>query len=159
MNAIELLREQHRDVEELFIQFEDAEDVDKREVFNQIADKLAAHLAIEEKFFYPTVRERQTEEDVEQAYDEHLEIKELLVDALRSAEELGFEGKVAALKGAVDNHVEEEESELFAEVEKLFTDEALEAIGERLEAESLVLLDRGDARTTIDPEIEPPAPL
>src|SRR4051812_33219359 len=42
-------------------------------------------------------------------FDEHLEIKKLLLDAMRSTEEPGFDGKVAALKGAVEHHVEEEE--------------------------------------------------
>ena len=61
---------------------------------------------------------------LEEAYDEHLEIKKLILDAMSSTDEPGFDGKVAALKGAVEHHVEEEEGELFPKVTKLLGKDA-----------------------------------
>src|SRR5690242_5141773 len=116
MDAIALLKQQHRLVEELFEQFESIEDeTQKQALFDEIADNLAVHTVIEERFFYPAVRARQTEEQLEEAYDEHLDAKKILVDAMGHEDAPGFDGKVAALKGAVLHHVEEEEGELFPE--------------------------------------------
>src|SRR3954469_3740810 len=127
MNAIALLKQQHRLVEQLFERFEatEAEDAQKT-IFFEIADNLAVHATIEERWFYPAVRARQTEEQIEEAYDEHLDVKKLILEATRAIEDPGFDGRVAALKGAVEHHVEEEEEELFPNVQKLMTAEALE---------------------------------
>jgi hemerythrin superfamily protein len=158
MDAIKLLKQQHRLVEKLFEQFDASEDDAKQEeIFLSIADNLAVHATIEERYFYPAVRARQTEENVEEAYDEHLEIKKLILDAMRSTEEPGFDGKVAALKGAVEHHVEEEESELFPKVQKLFEKDALEAIGQQMEAESEQLMSAGAPRKNVKVESEAPA--
>jgi len=158
MDAIKLLTKQHRLVDKLFEQFESSEgDEEKLELFREIADNLAVHATIEERFFYPAVRARQTGEHVEEAYDEHLEIKKLLLDAMRSTSEPGFDGKVAAVKGTVEHHVGEEEDELFPQVEKLLTREALEALGQQMEALANELMSEGDPRKNVKVESEPPA--
>jgi len=160
MDAIALLKSQHRLVEKLFAQFEDTDDDgEKRALFDEIADNLAVHTAIEERFFYPAVRARQTEEELEEAYDEHLDAKKIIVDALDNPDAPGFDGKVAALKGAIEHHVEEEEDELFPSVRKLMTKEALEALAQLMEAEANRMMAAGAARRTItlkaaDPQIQ-----
>ena len=53
MNAIELLKQQHKEVKGLFKKIEKAEGEEKQELFDAIADELAVHAAIEEKHFYP----------------------------------------------------------------------------------------------------------
>jgi hemerythrin superfamily protein len=158
VDAIKFLKQQHDEVEDLFEEFENSEsDDEKLSLFEQIADDLAIHATIEERWFYPTVRAKQTEEQLEEAYDEHLEVKRLLLDCMSSTDEPGFDGKVAALKGAVLHHVEEEENEMFPEVKKLFEKDALEALGQQLEGEALTLEEKGNARLSVKPEIEPPA--
>src|SRR5437868_12269676 len=150
MDAIALLKSQHRLVEKLFAQFEDTDDDgEKRALFDEIADNLAVHTAIEERFFYPAVRARQTEEELEEAYDEHLDAKKIIVDALDNPDAPGFDGKVAALKGAIEHHVEEEEDELFPSVRKLMTKEALEALAQLMEAEANRMMAAGAPRRTI----------
>src|SRR3954470_7436014 len=157
MDAIALLKEQHRLVEKLFAQFDNSEDdAEKKALFEEIADNLAVHTAIEERFFYPAVRARQTEEELEEAYDEHLDAKKILVDALANPDAPGFDGKVAALKGAIEHHVEEEEEELFASVRKIMTTNALEALGQMMEAESLRMMQLGSPRLTIRMRAEEP---
>lgn len=158
MNAIKLLEQQHRLVEKLFAQFEELNDEErKQDAFEQIADNLAVHATIEERHFYPAVRAGRTEEDLVEAYHEHLEIKKLLIDAMHSTEEPGFDGKVAALKGAVEHHVEEEEGELFPQVTKLLPSAALEAIGQQMEAEAAELMAAGKPRMNVRVESEQPA--
>ena len=56
MSAIEMLESQHREVEDLFEQFEEAKGAKKGNIFLQIADKLAVHATIEEKHFYPAAK-------------------------------------------------------------------------------------------------------
>jgi len=159
MNALALLKSQHRLVEELFEEFEaNDQDEAKQVIYEQIADNLAVHTAIEERIFYPAVRARQTEEELEEAYDEHLDAKKIILDALEDLNAPGFDGKVAALKGAIEHHVEEEEDELFPKVEKLLTAEALEALGQMMEAEAAHMMEAGAPRRTIKLKAEPPEP-
>ena len=158
MDAIKLLEKQHRLVEKLFKQFEKSDDErEKLQLFTEIADNLAVHATIEERHFYPAVRARQTEQQLEEAYDEHLEVKKLLLDGMQSTSAPGFDGKVAALKGAVEHHVEEEESELFPKVRKLLEKEELESIGETMETEAQMLMEAGEPRKFVKVESEPPA--
>ncbi|MGZ3439379.1 MAG: hemerythrin domain-containing protein, partial [Polyangia bacterium] len=121
-----------------------------------IADNLAVHTAIEERFFYPAVRARRTEEQLEEAFDEHLDAKKILVDALSNPDAAGFDGKVAALKGAIEHHVEEEEDELFPTAKKLMTAEALEALAQMMEAEANRMMMAGAPRRTIRVATEEP---
>lgn len=140
MDAIKLLKKQHREVDALFSQFEKARGkTKKRAVFEQIADALAIHARIEERHLYPDVRARATADELAEAYDEHLGIKQLILQAMAAMKDPGFDGHVAALKGAVEHHVEEEEDELFPKIEKLLDKETLEAIGGMMEAETLEL--------------------
>jgi hemerythrin superfamily protein len=157
MDAIKLLKDQHRLVEKLFKQFEATDDDgEKHALFDEIADNLAVHTAIEERIFYPAVRARQTEEQLEEAFDEHLDAKKILVDAMGNPDAPGFDGKVAALKGAIEHHVEEEEEELFPKVQKLLTKEALEALAQLMEAEATRLMEAGAPRRTIQVKTEEP---
>jgi hemerythrin superfamily protein len=160
MDAIELLTQQHRMVEKRFAQFEDAEDDDdKKDIFYAIADDLAVHATIEERHFYPAVKARQTQENIEEAFDEHLTIKRLLLDAMKAVEDPGFDGKVAALQGAVEHHVEEEEGDLFPKAKKLLDEDMLEAIGQAMFADAEDMKDRGEPRKNVKAETEPPAAM
>src|SRR4051812_26773649 len=158
MDAIKLLKTQHREVEKLFKAFEKSEDdQEKQSLFEQIADSLVVHATIEERHFYPAVRARQTEEELEEAYDEHLEVKKILADCLSDLDAPGFDGKVAALKGVVEHHVEEEEDELFDDVKDLLGDDSLEAIGQVMEADAESMKAAGSPRNNLKVQAEPPA--
>lgn len=91
----------------------------------------------------PSGAPRQTEEEVEEAYDEHLDAKKIIVGAMNNPDAPGFDGKVAALNGGIEHHVEEEESELFPEVRKLMTAEALEALAQLMDTEANRMMEEG----------------
>jgi hypothetical protein len=93
---------------------------------------------------------------LEEAYDEHLDAKKIIVDAMSDPDAPGFDGKVAALKGAIEHHVGEEEDELFPEVRKLMTAEALEALAQLMEAEATRMMEAGAPRSTIQLKAEEP---
>jgi hemerythrin superfamily protein len=161
MNAVKMLKQQHREVEKLFKEFENAKSAGPREkIFVKIADALAVHAAIEEKHFYPEVKKRQTEDILREAVEEHLEIKRVIADLLAmDAGDENFQAKVTVLQEDVEHHVEEEEDLLFPKVEKLFDEETLEAIGEAMEATQDELIRAGNPRNAVPGETDAAAPV
>ena len=137
MNAIDLLKSQHREVEALFAKIEKAKNADaKEDLFTQIADKLAVHAAIEEHHFYPAVKAKRTEDILLEALEEHLSIKRVIADLLEiEPDDETFDAKVKVLKEQVEHHVEEEESDLFPKVKKLLSREELDAVAQEMAAE------------------------
>ncbi|MGI9119784.1 MAG: hemerythrin domain-containing protein [Acidimicrobiales bacterium] len=140
MDAITLLKNDHKAVERLFKQFEKAEksddDATKRKVVRQIIKELAVHAAIEEQVFYPSVRQEvpETEDDVLEGLEEHHIVKWTLseLDGM-SPDEERFDAKVTVLMESVRHHVEEEETELFPQVRKALGRKRLGEIGEAME--------------------------
>jgi hemerythrin superfamily protein len=137
MNAIKLLEQQHREVEELFAQFEDASDSEiesKQQLVKKIMDALAAHAAIEERIFYPATKDARTEELLHEAVEEHLGAKRIIADLLdQGLDDAVFKAKVKVLQEQIEHHVAEEEKELFPKVKKLLGGEELDELGERMQ--------------------------
>jgi hemerythrin superfamily protein len=162
MNAIDLLKQQHDEVEELFEQFDELGENafnGKQQIFVQIADRLAAHASIEEKFFYPAVKEASTEDLLKESVEEHLSIKRLLADLLDlPPSDEQFDAKVLVLKEQVEHHVEEEEGELFPKVRKLFETQALEDLGIQMEMMFEELL-QSEPRSQVPAETDVAAPI
>jgi hemerythrin superfamily protein len=156
MNAITLLKHQHREVDALFKQLHKAKaGGPRRNVFEKIAYALAVHAAIEERHFYPAVKERPTEEILLESLEEHLAIKRVIADLLKlDAADETFAAKVKVLEDEVVHHVEEEEETLFPRVERMFDDEALESLGEAMEETQADLLQAGSPRQAVPFETE-----
>jgi len=154
MNAIAMLKHQHREVEALFNQMHKAKTGGaRRAVFERIADALAVHAAIEERHFYPAVKERSTEAILLESLEEHLAIKRVIADLLKlDAGDGTFPAKVKVLEDEVLRHVEEEEGTLFPRVEQMFDDEALESLGEAMEETQTALLQAGSPREAVSAE-------
>ena len=155
-DAIEMLKEQHREVENLFKTFEElGENAAKRKqaVFEKIADALAMHATIEEKHFYPAVKAKRTEDILLEALEEHLGIKRVIADLLKidSSDET-FDAKVKVLKEQVEHHVEEEESDLFPKVKKVLDKAELTAIAATMQETMKRLIAKGDARKAVPGE-------
>jgi hemerythrin superfamily protein len=160
MGAIDMLESQHREVEDLFEEFEDAEGAEKQEIFLQIADKLAVHAAIEEKHFYPAAKAKDTEDLLLEAAEEHLSVKRLIADLLKlDPKDDTFEAKVQVLQEQVEHHVEEEEGELFPKVEKLLDETTLMALEQEMTATADELLSKGNPRDQVPGETGEAAPV
>jgi hypothetical protein len=131
MNAIQLLKEQHEEVDSLLETIESEEGEARSAAFEELADKLAAHATIEEKIFYPAVMAKQTEEILLESVEEHLAIKRVLADLLdMDVDDEKFDAKISVLKEELEHHAhEEEEGELFPKVKKLMSADELEALG------------------------------
>jgi hemerythrin-like domain-containing protein len=159
MGAIELLESQHREVEKLFAAFEKAGSAKKRDIFLQIADKLAVHATIEEKHFYPAAKTEETEDLLEESVEEHLSAKRIIADLLEDEDDEALEAKVAVLKEQIEQHVEEEENELFPQVEDLLDASALDALEQEMLATQEDLLSKGHPRDHIPEETAQPAQI
>jgi len=111
MDAIELIKQDHREVDELFTQFLSAEsDLTLEDLFQQIETALTAHTEMEEKVLYPAVK-KFAPEKVQEALHEHSQVKELLTDLLGiDIDDEEFESQFNRLVEDVRHHVEEEES-------------------------------------------------
>jgi len=159
-SPIELLSQQHREVEDLFAAYEEASSpADKLEVFETIADKLAVHGRIEEELFYPAVQERKTEGMVLEAFGEHQEIKKSLAALLDTDPQgAGFDEGMRRLKEQVERHVEEEEVELFTAAEDVLSSEDMSSLAEAM-AEMAAELEGTEPRREIPDEVGPSAPI
>jgi hypothetical protein len=137
-DPVSFLTNQHRDVEELFRQFERlgnaASPEQKEPIVRTACEMLSIHAVIEEEIFYPTARDAEdTESLLNEAEVEHLTIQDLVaeLDAMDATDDL-FSATFSVLTEYVRHHVKEEEGELFPKVEKSGLD--LDALGEELGA-------------------------
>ena len=138
MDALELLKKDHRAVKGLFKQAETNKDEKQQNrLFEQIKTELETHTRIEETVFYPAMAKRDELKDmVLESLEEHKQVKTLLreMDSLVSNSEK-FEPKLKVLMENVEHHAEEEEEgNMFPKVLKLFDKSELEKLGEQLEA-------------------------
>jgi hemerythrin superfamily protein len=137
MDAITLLKQDHKTVEKLFKQFEKAKQpAQQRKIARQVIKELSIHAAIEEMLFYPAVRARvpKAEETVLEALEEHYIVKWVLseLEDMKPDHER-FKAKMTVMIESVRHHVEEEESELFPDVRKAIKRKELAELGEALE--------------------------
>jgi len=140
-DAVALIKADHREVEKLFHEFEDAGDrayKTKQQLVSQIIKELEVHATIEEEIYYPAVdakAKKDGKELVAEAVEEHHVVKVLLGElATMSAEDDAFDAKVTVLIENVRHHVEEEEEELLPQSEEILGDEELARLGEEMAA-------------------------
>lgn len=138
MNAVEMLKEDHRVVEDLFTQVENTPPSKHAALFVKIKGELDTHAHIEETVFYPAVKKAGKKDLVDiilEGIEEHMQIKMFLkgIAALTPKAER-FEPKLKVLMEDTRHHVKEEEREMFPMVEDQMSAETLEKLGEKMEA-------------------------
>lgn len=161
IDALELLTMQHDEVEDLIEQIEDSDDgEEKMELFQELADKIAAHATIEEKLFYPSVMEDDTEEQLLESTEEHLAVKRVLADMLAmEATDDRFDAKLSVLKEQIRHHArDEEEGKLFKKVRRMFDGDELAALGNELMAMFEELMEQ-EPRMEVPSQTREAAPL
>jgi hemerythrin superfamily protein len=137
MDAITLLKQDHKSVDKLFKEFEKAtQPAQQRKLAQKVIAELSVHAAIEEMLFYPAVRDRvpTTEDTVLESLEEHHIVKWVLseLEDMKPDHER-FKAKMTVLIESVRHHVEEEEQELFPDVRKALGRKELAELGEALE--------------------------
>ncbi len=158
-DVLELLEMQHKEVDLLIEKLEKGEG-NRRDVFRQLANNLAAHATVEEKLFYPAVMAKQTSELLHESVEEHLSIKRVLADMIEMRlDDETFLAKLSVLKEHVSHHAhEEEEGKLFPEVKKLFDADERAGLGNDLLAMFEELM-KSQPLDNVPNEIDAAAPL
>ncbi len=132
-DALQLLRNDHRKVADLFDQFEKARTDDRKALLAaQICAELKVHAQIEEEIFYPAAREALRNDDLlDEATVEHQSAKALIaeIEGASPGDEL-FDARVMVLGEYIKHHVKEEHNELFPQLRKARID--LKALGQAL---------------------------
>lgn len=121
-DAVTILQEDHRRVEQLFEQFEQTGDYG---VAMQVCEELTVHATVEEELVYGLYRAKVDGPGADEARQEHQQAKDIIV----RIEAMGPEGEGLAeamqeLKAAVEHHVQEEESEMFPRLMETLPDTA-----------------------------------
>ena len=142
VDAIALLKSDHRKVEDLFAEFETAKGAAKKqELVEKICTELSAHTVIEEEIFYPACRGKVEDGLLNEGYVEHDGSKVLIAELIASApNEEFYDAKVTVLSEMIKHHVKEEEKRsegLFAQAKEAGLDIA--SLGELIAARKMVL--------------------
>ena len=154
-DAIALLKEDHRRVEELFESFEKARgDERKQKLALEICKELTIHTILEEEIFYPALDGKVDEDLLKESFVEH-DAAKLLIAEIENGEpsEEFFDSKVKVLKEEIEHHVEEEEKRgegLFAQARDADVD--LDALGEQLARRKEQLMQEIEATGLPEPE-------
>jgi hemerythrin superfamily protein len=135
-DAVALLKADHREVEDLFEQFEKSrKDEKKADLAQRICKALRIHTTIEEAIFYPAFLEATGDEDIHhEAEVEHAGAKHLIAQIEESGpEDEYFDSKVKVLSEMIKHHVHEEEKRdgMFAKARSAGMD--LAALGEQMQ--------------------------
>ncbi len=143
LDAVALLKADHRKVEDLFAKFEAASgDGKKQALAMQICMELTIHTKIEEDVFYPACEGAVEEDLLKEAYVEHDGAKVLIaeIETGGPGDEF-YDAKVKVLAEEIAHHVREEEQRVdgtFAQARKAGLD--MVALGEKMAAEKQQLM-------------------
>jgi iron-sulfur cluster repair protein YtfE (RIC family) len=109
-DACTLLDDDHKKVEQLFMQYQSADPARKNQLAQTICHELTVHTQIEDEIFYPAVRKATGDNQlVDEAKREHDEARQLI----QQIERQPSEHLMTALQKAIEHHVSEERSEMF----------------------------------------------
>lgn len=131
-DALELLTAQHEDIEFLVVQVQQTYDSD---AFDELADKLVAHLALEQELFYPAVANAMTREVYSELIAEHVAIKRVLSEMVwLGVSDPDFGAKLRELSLLMHGHCGWQEEELFEAVAETMPREQLATLSEQLQS-------------------------
>jgi hemerythrin superfamily protein len=155
-DAIALLKQDHRTVEDLFADFEKASgEGRKQKLAEQICLELSVHAEIEEEIFYPACEGKVDEDLLKESYVEHDGAKVLIAEIISGeAGDEFYDAKVKVLQEEIEHHVQEEEKRmegLFAQARKAGLD--MDALGEQLAARKLELTEQFKASGIPTPKL------
>jgi hypothetical protein len=156
-DGITLLKEDHREVEKLFKQFEDAKgEGRKQKLAHQICLELSVHAEIEETIFYPACEGIVDEDELKEGYVEHDAAKLLIAEitANEGADDEFFDTKVKVLQEEIEHHIEEEEGPngIFAQARKGKLD--TQSLGEQLAEQKKALTERFKSEGIPQPQLK-----
>ena len=143
MTIYQTLKNDHDTVQELMQRLKKGQGAasDKRS-FETLKTEILLHAKAEEKVFYSALRQhREAQEMVQHATREHKQVEEMLqeMSELEPASEQ-FLSRLEELRSAIEDHVEEEEGEIFELARKIVTDDEARRMDEAFQEEKRQLM-------------------
>ncbi|HEY4373681.1 MAG TPA: hemerythrin domain-containing protein [Burkholderiales bacterium] len=132
-DAISILREDHRRIDELFRQFDKAQGTEaKAELANRICNELLIHAHVEDEIFYPALREAMDMDDLmDEADVEHQAAAHLIAEIMRMRPGADhYDAKVRVLGDYVRHHVQQEQNRMFSQARQARLN--MRALGEQI---------------------------
>ncbi len=134
-DVIEAITHDHREVEQMFAQFEQTTDPQQRkDICERAIIELVRHSVGEEEYVYPVARRVIPDGDriIEHEISEHAQAEKLMndLDGL-DPDHPRFEPVVRELMAAIREHVQEEESEVLPQLRRHVDPDALTKLGEQ----------------------------
>jgi hemerythrin-like domain-containing protein len=141
-DVIEVLEQDHREVEQMFNELEslrgastDEAQSRRKDVADQVTIELVRHSVAEEVLVYPQVEKQVSAEEAEHAREEHAEAEETLKRLEKlDADDPAFDDELSTLMHEIRHHIEDEEGRMFADMRKVIDAEDLRKLGARVEA-------------------------
>lgn len=138
-DAIDIIKKDHRKVEELFKEYEglgDGKIAEKRMLADSVISELETHAEMEELYCYPAFKDAFSDEDdamVEEATAEHDVAKSIMAELKTlEPEDPQFDAKVKVLSESIAHHVKEEEHELLPKAKDKLGKERLQEMGAQM---------------------------
>lgn len=136
-DAITLLKDDHRKVERLFSEFEQADGRSKKRIAKETILELEVHAKIEEELFYPKFLETVKDEMIAAEAEEEHHVAETVMDELKQmlqapSTDVHFDAKYMVLAENVKHHIQEEEKEMLPKAQKKMSKEMLMELGEQM---------------------------
>lgn len=124
----------HRKVDTIFMEIEKTEDPQKlQEFFGQLYKDLSVHAEAEEQVVYPAVRSYYT--DTQALYNEQAEMKQMLAKIkAMSPISADFKAQIKLLKTAVQDHVKQEEGDMFPQIRRNLSEAQMEQMATKFKA-------------------------
>ena len=137
MNIQTLIRLDHNKTNTIFTEIGATKDPQKlQEYFGQLYKDLLAHAQAEEEVVYPKVRPFYGNDDTQELYDEQAEMKRMLdeIKAMNPADADAFRSRIKDLMDAVGDHIRQEESTMFAAIDRNCSTEQKEQMATEFKA-------------------------
>jgi hemerythrin-like domain-containing protein len=133
MNAIEFLIHEHNNVKKMLAEINgEAHGFEnKKQKFNLLASDLIRHENMEQQVWYPHFKNK-VSDTVKHLVSEEKHAEEAIQKLEASKTEEAWETLFLKFKHDVEHHAQEEENDLFPEVQKLLSEQELEEIGEEM---------------------------
>jgi hemerythrin-like domain-containing protein len=139
MDAMSLLKEDHRKVKKMLAELESTTErgvKTREELFTRVKRELVVHEAIEEEIFYPALKEHpKTKEIALEGYEEHHVVDTVMAEIEGVAyDDETWSAKFKVMKENLEHHIEEEEGEMFKQARQVFDQDELAQLGESMKA-------------------------
>jgi hypothetical protein len=139
MNALKLMKQDHDQVKSMLSDLESTTEravKTRTEGLATLKAELEVHEAIEEEIFYPALKDHPKTKDLAlEGYEEHHVVDMVMaeIEGVEPSDETWM-AKFTVMKENLEHHIEEEEGEMFDQAEKVFDDDDLEELGDRMQA-------------------------